>query len=501
MDVNRSDRATNETVLIDYGPGGKKSPNHQTNNSGFYFTNNNTNETGATGGSSGNKSGHISSGRNENTNALNVISFPPVPSTNKKNLITNLTNSSSSPTTTIQPSESFMNNSKSNNQILNTNVFNTDNNNNLNSTTSVAIMMKPMPAQSTTTTTTTTTLIPSSNMKKNEKFINLGLESIKINGVVQFKQLRNPLNISKDSTQKENILSNNTVNYGATATTGHMTSSPPHNMTTTTTTTTTIIKPSNLLNKTKCHSPIAQTNNNSTLTFKSASNNLKNDTGSVESLAYSDNEVVSYASANLNPSLSKYENTNDETSLKTGLSTSITNDKQNSVYNNINNNIINYQMRSSISELEDGGGGGVGVGANAGARNLSINNNVNNSNSNSRGVLDAIGGSKDGTGNSNRIGNNIGNAHIDNENTALCQSTHLGTRSLSNGSNRKEKKTSVGYRLGKRKLLFEKRRKISDYALLFAMIGVILMVMETEFSMAKIYTKVKTIKINNYLIV
>lgn len=55
----------------------------------------------------------------------------------------------------------------------------------------------------------------------------------------------------------------------------------------------------------------------------------------------------------------------------------------------------------------------------------------------------------------------------------------------------KEKKSSVGYRLGKRKLLFEKRRQISDYALMFAMTGVFLMIIETEFSMSKMYTKVR----------
>jgi len=43
---------------------------------------------------------------------------------------------------------------------------------------------------------------------------------------------------------------------------------------------------------------------------------------------------------------------------------------------------------------------------------------------------------------------------INNENTALCQNA----RSESSGTTRKEKKTSVGYRLGKRKLLFEKRK-------------------------------------------
>lgn len=48
---------------------------------------------------------------------------------------------------------------------------------------------------------------------------------------------------------------------------------------------------------------------------------------------------------------------------------------------------------------------------------------------------------------------------ISNENNALCQ---LSARSESNCS-RKEKKTSVGYRLGKRKLLFEKRKLISYF--------------------------------------
>jgi hypothetical protein len=49
------------------------------------------------------------------------------------------------------------------------------------------------------------------------------------------------------------------------------------------------------------------------------------------------------------------------------------------------------------------------------------------------------------------------------------------------------------YRLGRRKLLFEKRRKASDYALFFAMIGLFLMVLEQELTMIKVYDKVKTI--------
>lgn len=45
------------------------------------------------------------------------------------------------------------------------------------------------------------------------------------------------------------------------------------------------------------------------------------------------------------------------------------------------------------------------------------------------------------------------------------------------------------YRLGRRKLLFEKRRKASDYALFLAMIGLFLMVLEQELTMAKVYDK------------
>ena len=77
-----------------------------------------------------------------------------------------------------------------------------------------------------------------------------------------------------------------------------------------------------------------------------------------------------------------------------------------------------------------------------------------------------------------------------NNNDFNCNTTRLTTRSESNNSGRKEKASSVGYRLGKRKLLFEKRRRISDYALIFAMTGVLLMIIENEFSMANIYNKV-----------
>ncbi|XP_035225503.1 small conductance calcium-activated potassium channel protein 1-like [Stegodyphus dumicola] len=50
-------------------------------------------------------------------------------------------------------------------------------------------------------------------------------------------------------------------------------------------------------------------------------------------------------------------------------------------------------------------------------------------------------------------------------------------------------KPSVGYRLGRRKALFEKRKRISDYALVMAMFGIIMMIVENELSAALVYNK------------
>ena len=58
-------------------------------------------------------------------------------------------------------------------------------------------------------------------------------------------------------------------------------------------------------------------------------------------------------------------------------------------------------------------------------------------------------------------------------------------------------KPNVGYRLGRRKALYEKRKKISDYCLVFGMFGVVAMILETELTMANVYIKVgsRTIRI------
>jgi hypothetical protein len=50
--------------------------------------------------------------------------------------------------------------------------------------------------------------------------------------------------------------------------------------------------------------------------------------------------------------------------------------------------------------------------------------------------------------------------------------------------------SSLSHRLGRRKALFEKRKRISDYALVMGMFGIIVMVIENELSSAGVYTKV-----------
>ena len=65
-----------------------------------------------------------------------------------------------------------------------------------------------------------------------------------------------------------------------------------------------------------------------------------------------------------------------------------------------------------------------------------------------------------------------------------------GTYKASIDKNGTKQKPNVGYRLGRRKALFEKRKRISDYALVMGMFGIIVMVIENELSSAGVYGKV-----------
>uniref|UniRef100_A0A8D2LKU5 Potassium calcium-activated channel subfamily N member 1 n=1 Tax=Varanus komodoensis TaxID=61221 RepID=A0A8D2LKU5_VARKO len=61
----------------------------------------------------------------------------------------------------------------------------------------------------------------------------------------------------------------------------------------------------------------------------------------------------------------------------------------------------------------------------------------------------------------------------------------IGAEHRSHGHKRTQ---NVGYRLGHRRALFEKRKRLSDYALIFGMFGIVVMVTETELSWG-VYTK------------
>jgi hypothetical protein len=57
-----------------------------------------------------------------------------------------------------------------------------------------------------------------------------------------------------------------------------------------------------------------------------------------------------------------------------------------------------------------------------------------------------------------------------------------GHGSSSGTKSTKKKNQNIGYKLGHRRALFEKRKRLSDYALIFGMFGIVVMVIETELS-------------------
>uniref|UniRef100_A0A8C9RJA9 Potassium calcium-activated channel subfamily N member 3 n=1 Tax=Scleropages formosus TaxID=113540 RepID=A0A8C9RJA9_SCLFO len=61
-------------------------------------------------------------------------------------------------------------------------------------------------------------------------------------------------------------------------------------------------------------------------------------------------------------------------------------------------------------------------------------------------------------------------------------------RGTSTSKATKRKNQNIGYKLGHRRALFEKRKRLSDYALIFGMFGIVVMVIETELSWG-VYSK------------
>lgn len=62
----------------------------------------------------------------------------------------------------------------------------------------------------------------------------------------------------------------------------------------------------------------------------------------------------------------------------------------------------------------------------------------------------------------------------------------------SGGKSGKKKNQNIGQKLGHRRALFEKRKRLSDYALIFGMFGIVVMVIETELSWGA-YGKVRNL--------
>ncbi|XP_075345302.1 small conductance calcium-activated potassium channel protein 2-like isoform X2 [Mycteria americana] len=75
--------------------------------------------------------------------------------------------------------------------------------------------------------------------------------------------------------------------------------------------------------------------------------------------------------------------------------------------------------------------------------------------------------------------------HNNSNNLALYSS---GGTNNGEGKSSKKKNQNIGYKLGHRRALFEKRKRLSDYALIFGMFGIVVMVIETELSWGA-YTK------------
>uniref|UniRef100_F7ACB9 Calmodulin-binding domain-containing protein n=1 Tax=Ciona intestinalis TaxID=7719 RepID=F7ACB9_CIOIN len=74
---------------------------------------------------------------------------------------------------------------------------------------------------------------------------------------------------------------------------------------------------------------------------------------------------------------------------------------------------------------------------------------------------------------------------VDGSDTAQVDSSSMQMDKKSLGANN-NKTMNIGYRLGYRRTLFERRKRLSDYALIFGMFGIIVMVIETELSSGNI---------------
>jgi len=57
---------------------------------------------------------------------------------------------------------------------------------------------------------------------------------------------------------------------------------------------------------------------------------------------------------------------------------------------------------------------------------------------------------------------------------------------------------NVGYRLGLRNMLSERRKRVADYSLACALFGLVVVVIETEMSLSQLYDKVRYFALQLY---
>ncbi|KAI1885922.1 hypothetical protein AGOR_G00208740 [Albula goreensis] len=95
----------------------------------------------------------------------------------------------------------------------------------------------------------------------------------------------------------------------------------------------------------------------------------------------------------------------------------------------------------------------------------------------------ALSESQGALGSSGRVGGSTGNSRGGRGGSAAGS-----TGGTSTSKAPKRKNQNIGYKLGHRRALFEKRKRLSDYALIFGMFGIVVMVIETELSWG-VYSK------------
>ena len=124
----------------------------------------------------------------------------------------------------------------------------------------------------------------------------------------------------------------------------------------------------------------------------------------------------------------------------------------------------------------------------SGSSHQNLNKNDNNNSNNYANLNNSNHNLNQNNKNSKLLVINIG------DKGASLNDTYYDT-SKPNIDKPSDKKSVASYKLSTKKALFEKRRKISDFALFFALFGLLLMIVHCEMSLNDIYDDVRFKKI------